>query len=237
MLKAMGHVGAMAKLEEELEEDTLDLASGVGGKELTAKARALAVSRAAESLEAAIRSSPIATAKLHNTYSFDRKANGDYGPAHRFGFKHKDAILARHRDELNLQDVKDFPVLTYCAASDTVCASLDAAWVPAGGHRCAHTGARVHAMTTSKAYHHSKPANVDDLQGRFHALYGRVQHDILFHNLDREYAIIMEGPGGDALNVQSVRLEVLPDPDWQRDWLFLYDVLDQVKINLCFLDL
>ena len=71
MLKAMGHVGAMAKLEEELEEDTLDLASGVGGKELTAKARALAVSRAAESLEAAIRSSPIATAKLHNTYSFE----------------------------------------------------------------------------------------------------------------------------------------------------------------------
>lgn len=229
MLKVMGRVGAMATLHE---EDTLDVDSGVGGEEFTANARKHAVSKAAASVEAAIRSSPTDYGRLYNTYAFDRKADGDYTPAQRHGFKHKGAVLARHRGELNMRDEKDLAAVKYSAASDTVCTSLDAAWVSVGGRTRTRAGARIHTMTSSKAYHHSKPADANDLQARFHTLFGRVQHDMLVSGLDREYAIVVEGPGGDAQDVESVRVEVLADPEWQRDWLFYYDVLDQVKSNL-----
>ena len=219
ILHTIGHEGPMASIVD----DELDVTSGKSLK------RTSAVTKATASLTEAIRGSSVLSARLLNTYGHDRKADGSYTGAQKFGFKHRDALLDRHRRELNLRDDEGVAAVAYSADNDRVCTSLHAAWT------CQHEriGARVHTMTTSKAYRNNKPTSVDDLKARFHDLYGRIQHDMMVENLDREFAIVTEGPGGDTPGqVQSVRVEVFPDASWQRDWNFYYEVLDGVLQEL-----
>ena len=216
MLNAMGHQGPMASIDD----DVLDLSSGLTG-------RPHAVARAVDSLAARVRGTSALTL-LKNAYGYDRHAGGEYSSPQRFGFEHKVAVLAQHREELNLKNAKVHKEVAYMPGNTRVCTALDATWEHGDGML---VGARLHTMTTSKAYENNKPGDVSQMKSMFSALYGKVQHDMMAGRLDYEYAVIMEGPGRgvqDSSGVRSVRIKVLPDPDWQRDWAFYYDVLDGV---------